>query len=165
MVVLLVEQVAVARGTFDVVHAEPGVPVGGRRRMGVALTGGGVRQVVAPLPGHPTVLGGEDAGGRDPDPHPLRILGVGDDRVQDEPRGAGPPLGGRRVVAQALDRLPRHAVVVADQQGRRLGPRVEPAPTRPSDHTCEKPSPNGVGASVQPMDSANAGSSAAQASI
>lgn len=133
--------------------------------MGVALTVGEVREVVASLPRHATVLGGEDSGGRDPDPQLLGILGVGDDRVEDQPCGAGPPLGGRRVVGQALSRLPGRTVIVADEQGCRLRARVSLSPARPNDHTWEKPSRNGAGVSVHPMDSANAASSAAHTSI
>ena len=126
VVVLLVEHVAVADGPLDVVHAEPGVTIGCRRGVCVPLTVAGVGEVVAPLPGHATVLRGEDPRGGDAHPQLLRVLGVGDDGVQHEPGGARAPLGGRRVVGQPLDGLPRRAVVVADEQGRRLGAGVEP---------------------------------------
>src|SRR5690606_8508916 len=100
VVVLLVEQARLTGGVLEVVHAEARVPVGGGRRVVVPLAVGGVGQVVAPLPRHAAVLGGEDPGGGDPHPHPLGVLRVGDDGVQDQAGRAGAPLPGGRVVGQ-----------------------------------------------------------------
>ena len=43
---------------------------------------------------------------------------MGHDRVEAQATGAGLPLGPRRVIAQALDVLPRLAAVAAPEQAR-----------------------------------------------
>ena len=55
---------------------------------------------------------------------------MGDDRVEDEPAGAGAPLGTARVVRQALDVLPGPAVVGRLEQPGGLDARVQPVEAR-----------------------------------
>jgi hypothetical protein len=69
----------------------------------------------------------EHAGGGDPDPELVGILGMRHDVVQDETAAARHPLGPARVLGQTLDVLPGLAVVVADEQPGGLDPGIEPA--------------------------------------
>ena len=87
-----------AGGERDIMHA--------LAEFGVALSLGQVVAAgagVARAPGLAAVLGVEHAGGGDADPEPARIGGVGDDRMQDQPRAARLPFRPRGVAAQALE--------------------------------------------------------------
>ena len=117
--VLLVEQLAAVRRpsracgrTGRSLGRGPGIEVG-------------ADALVARLPGRATVARLERPDGGDADPHPIRVGGVGDDRVEDQAAVARLPLGPARVVRQALDVLPRRATVAAPEQaGRARRPRT-----------------------------------------
>ena len=78
----------------------------------------------------------EDADGRDPDPRPVRVGRVGDDRVEDEPAGARPP--GRP--ASGGWSGPRRGVQVAPPSSLRKRPAGStPASSAPSGRRRERP--------------------------
>ena len=108
-VVLLVEVLWLAGGHDQLVDALPGDRH--RIRLKSART-----PRVARLPGRPAVARLERAHGRDRHPHPIRVGRVGDDRVEDEPAGAGLPGRARGVVGQALDVGPGPPAVIAPEQ-------------------------------------------------
>jgi hypothetical protein len=57
---------------------------------------------------------------RDGDEHPLRVVGVDDDRVQAEPAGTGLPLRARLVIPEPRQLLPRLARVGRTEERRVL---------------------------------------------
>ena len=130
--VLLVEPVGHARRHGQVVHALAG--------LGVALLLGqevAARAAVAGLPGPAAVRGVEHAAGRDRDPELLRVLGMGHQRVQDQPAAAGLPVRPRGMLAQAGDVAPGPAAVVAAEQARGLDPGIDGVAAR---RRCSRPS-------------------------
>ena len=116
VVVALVERLRLTGGHRELVDALAGLRIGSRR---VEF---GADADVARLPGRAAVAGLEDADGRDPDPRPVRVGRVGDDRVQDQPAGARLPGRPRRVVGQALDVPPGRAAVLAAEEAGGLDP-------------------------------------------
>jgi hypothetical protein len=122
MVVLLIEQVAIGSGAYHVEDAMPGfaVPWGGWMRvMGAALR---VLQPVAPVPACAAVLACECARRRNAQPQTVRRGRIKHDGGQGQSGDIGLP---------AVDRGPFMAVVVADKQGRRVGPGVQPGADTP----------------------------------
>ena len=112
-VVLLVERLGLARGRDELVDALAEL----RGRAGHEV---GPDAAVARLPRRSAVAGLEGPDGGDADPHPLRVGGVGHDRVEDEAAVAGLPRRPRRVLGQAGHVRPGRAVVVAPEEPGRL---------------------------------------------
>ena len=83
-VVLLVERLGLAGRHRELVDALAGLRVRVRAEVGADA-------LVARLPGRAAVARLEHADRRDPDPRPLRVGRVRDDRVEDQPAGAGLP--------------------------------------------------------------------------
>ena len=120
-VVALVERLRLAGGHRELVDALAGL------REAVLRVELGADADVARLPRLAAVARLEDADGRDPDPRPVGVGRVGDDRVQDQPAGARPPGRSRRVVGQALDMPPGRAAVVAAEEAGRFDAGEQPA--------------------------------------
>ena len=108
-VVLLVEPLRIAGGHHELVDALPG----DRQRVRHEI---GPDAGVARLPGQAAVTGLERPDRRDRDPHPVRVGGMGHDRVEDQPACSGLPGRPARMVRQALDVGPRPAAIVAPEQ-------------------------------------------------
>lgn len=112
--VLLVEHIPVPWRPHEVVHAVPNLSL--------------VGEVVATLPGDAPIFGSEHTGRRDPEPHLLGISRVSDDRMQHQPGSTRAPLRGGRVVGERVDNLPGDSVIIAGEQRRGLGSRIQPVP-------------------------------------
>lgn len=150
VMVLLVEHIPVPWRPHEVVHAVPNLSL--------------VGEVVATLPGDAPIFGSEHTGRRDPEPHLLGISRVSDDRMQHQPGSTRAPLRGGRVVGERVDNLPGDSVIIAGEQRRGLGSRIQPVPTLASDQTWANRSPNGGTSGVQPIISAKSASAAAHSS-
>src|SRR6185369_15586916 len=88
-----------------------------------ALAGRGWRRVdrridafVLRLPRLAAVVGAEEAGGRNADPHAVRILRVAQDRVRAKAAKAWRPIFSPRLFVEPVDRLPRLPAISADEE-------------------------------------------------
>ena len=116
--VLLVEPVRDSRRHHQAVHA--------LAELRIVLALGqeiGPRAAVARLPALAAVGAVEHAGRGDADPDLPAVLGMEEQRVQDEPGAAGVPLRPRRVLLQPFDMPPRLAARRRSGTGRRAARR------------------------------------------
>ena len=157
VVVLLVEQVRIARRPMHVVHAMPGLAIAGGGGVVVVPAAFRVGQPVAPFPALPAVLGGEYPGGGDAEPELAGIARVRHDGVQHQPRAAGVPAVAAGMVAQRLAQGKAAPAVGAAEQLCGLGARVERAMGKTQRPDLRKVAAKGQGRVLPPDHLGKAG--------
>ncbi len=75
-----------------------------------------VHTLVLPVPGLTAIIGAEEAGSRDADPHAVGIVAVRQNGVSAKAAEARCPVRARRVFVEPIDRLPVLATIAADEQ-------------------------------------------------
>ena len=79
--------------------------------------------MIAARPGPSAVVAAVNAGRRDADHDPVRIIGIGQNSMQTESAGSRQPVRALGMVEQRLDRSEGLAAIIRAKQRRRIGAR------------------------------------------